>query len=274
MDYMRTDRDLGMVRRRVLDLLSWRSLGILAAAVLIAAALDGCGSTSGTATSSHPSTSTTSPASAATPTTVPESIIASAEHSITPVACGTQNTDTGDRYSSIGTGFQTPNGIVTASHVVADCAPTAGGQAVIGGRGEIIARVEGTDPSHDVAIMQSSGWLRPLNLATAPAYVGEPVALIGIPGSTSYGGNPLQFIPVQGTVIKIGTTETLTLPSGIETLSDAIDVSAAGVAPGYSGGSAVDAAGNVVGVIEGSTSQVVSLTPASDVVSLQNALAP
>ena len=52
-----------------------------------------------------------------------------------------------------------------------------------------------------------------------------------------------------------------------ETLTDAIQVACPGVSPGESGGPAVDSAGKVVGVIEGSGSGIATLTPVTDLTS-------
>ena len=71
----------------------------------------------------------------------------------------------------------------------------------------------------------------------------------GLSGFSSFQDRP-EVVP--GTVV--GTNRTVQLTSaagGRETLTDAIEVTAAGVVNGESGGPAVDAAGNVVGMIEG-----------------------
>ncbi|MGZ4182296.1 MAG: hypothetical protein ACXVUL_16630 [Solirubrobacteraceae bacterium] len=54
----------------------------------------------------------------------------------------------------------------------------------------------------------------------------------------------------------------------LETLRDTIQVAVPGVVQGESGGPAVDSAGNVVGVIEGSAAGIATLTPVTDLTSL------
>ena len=65
-------------------------------------------------------------------------------------------------------------------------------------------------------------------------------------------------------------TQVLTSATGApETLRDAIEVAVPGVVPGQSGGPAIDSAGKVVGVIEGSASSgIATLTPVTDLASL------
>jgi S1-C subfamily serine protease len=77
----------------------------------------------------------------------------------------------------------------------------------------------------------------------------------------------LEVVP--GKVVATNRTVQLTLSAGgRETLTDAIQVAAEGVVAGESGGPAIDAAGNVVGVIEGSGPGIATLSPAMDLLSL------
>lgn len=106
-------------------------------------------------------------------------------------------------------------------------------------------------------------------MESEPVRVGERVVLFGFPaGNRSAPDTP------HGTVVATGETATLTSPEGLhETLTDAIAVNfsgtgtGTGVAPGDSGGPAIDAAGHVVGVIEGMNRETGTayLTPAADV---------
>jgi S1-C subfamily serine protease len=113
-----------------------------------------------------------------------------------------------------------------------------------------------------------SRW-RPLRLESAPAYVGERLALIGVPGLSGLSGFHSRLEVVPGKVVATNRTVQLTSPAGgHETLTDAIEVAAEGVVSGDSGGPAINAAGKVVGVIEGSGPGIATLTPATDLISL------
>jgi S1-C subfamily serine protease len=112
---------------------------------------------------------------------------------------------------------------------------------------------------------------KPLQPESRPAYVGEPLALVGIPalGPALGGLFTLPVTVVQGTVVATNHPQVVTLADGgHETLVDAILVAAQGVVPGDSGGPAIDPAGNVVGVIAGSGPGVATLTPVTDLTSL------
>jgi S1-C subfamily serine protease len=161
---------------------------------------------------------------------------------------------------------------VTASHVLALC-PDVTTISV----GDGTATVSSNDRAHDLALLsyQSPDPLlnrrnlnpKPLEPESRPAYVGERLALLGIPARPLL-GDPFtpQVTVVQGTVVAINQTRVLTTSDGgRETLTDAILVAGQGVASGESGGPAIDRAGKVVGVIEGSGSGVATLTPVRDV---------
>jgi hypothetical protein len=110
----------------------------------------------------------------------------------------------------------------------------------------------------------------PLRLETKPAYVGEPLALLGIP-ELQLPGNPFkrQVTVAIGHVVATNRTQVLTTANGArETLRDAILVAVPGVVQGESGGPAVDSAGKVVGVIEGSGSGIATLSPVTDLTPL------
>jgi S1-C subfamily serine protease len=198
---------------------------------------------------------------------VPERVIARVEKSVRSALCYAP----GVSDHLIGTGFIIASGLVTASHVVAAC--PAGTEILVGLDTAPGPANSGTvsidDRTHDLALVTyqplDSSRQRPLRLESAPAYVGEPVALIGAPGFSGFSGfqSLLQVVP--GTVVATNRIVQLTLSSGgRETLTDAIEVAAAGVVAGESGGPAIDAAGNVVGVIEGSGPGIATLTPATD----------
>jgi S1-C subfamily serine protease len=62
--------------------------------------------------------------------------------------------------------------------------------------------------------------------------------------------------------VATNTTQVLTSDQGMrETLNNAIEVAVPGIAQGQSGGPAVDAAGRVVGMIEGGASGFATLSP-------------
>jgi S1-C subfamily serine protease len=164
---------------------------------------------------------------------------------------------------------------VTASHVLAACPPAA-----TIGLGDGTSTVLTNDPTRDLALVRypSPAFTensrnpdpKPLQPESRPAYLGEPLALVGIPAVPLL-GNPFtpQVTVLQGTVVATNHPQVLTRAEGTsETLRDAIQVACLGVAPGESGGPAVDSAGKVVGVIEGSGSGLATLTPVTDLTSL------
>lgn len=131
------------------------------------------------------------------------------------------------------------------------------------------------DSRHDLALVsyKSSRWssLRPLQTESARPRVGEPLALIGIPATSQLPLSGLQSSPTitPGIVLATHQTQQLMSPEGVpETLTDAIRVTTPGTLSGESGGPAIDAAGKVVGVVEGGGSGATTLTPAADLASL------
>jgi len=201
-----------------------------------------------------------------TPTTatrVSGSTIIAVERSVLPASCKDQIPNTNGGMIFGGTGFVTSTGVITASHPVANCAAGA-----IISFGEPSGTVEVTDTTHDLALVsfQSTESHPPaLQLEPASPYVGEPLALIGVPGTAGAVGEGT-FRVARGRVIAIDQITRLTSAEGLrETLSDAILVSVSRVVAGESGGPAIDAAGKVVGVIEGYGKGVAILTPVSDV---------
>ena len=130
------------------------------------------------------------------------------------------------------------------------------------------------DSRHDLALLtvnDARSWIPPLQLETAGPRVGEPLALIGIPAASQF---PLSGFQANATItpgIVLATQQTQQLRSadGVpETLTDAIRVTTSGTLSGESGGPAIDAAGKVVGVIEGGGLGVTTLTPVADLRSL------
>jgi S1-C subfamily serine protease len=220
-----------------------------------------------TVTVTSPS-ATTVPATPTTPTTtaatalVSRSTILRAEKSVLPESCESQSANANKGAIFAGTGFATSTGVITASHAVANCA--AG--AVIS-FGAPTGTVEVNDTTHDLALVSfHSTESHPPTLRLEPAapYVGEPLALVGVPG-TAGDSTEGTFRVARGSVIATDQTARLTSAEGLrETLSDALLVSTSGVVPGESGGPAIDTAGKVVGVIEGYRNGVAILTPAAD----------
>jgi S1-C subfamily serine protease len=247
------------------------------AAVLggVAAVLVGCGGQTKTVTvvTSAPSL-TAAPSIVTTRSPVAGTVIARVKRSVLPLSCDTPNDPVGTGF--VGTGFRVRNGVVTASHVVAACSP---GTTISPGDGT--GTVSTDDPTRDLALLtyQSPPFQeqslnpnpKPLRLESGPAYVGEPLALLGVPALPLL-GNPFtrQVTVVPGNVIATNRTQQLTpAEGGREILKGAIEVAAPGVLPGESGGPAIDAAGKVVGVIEGGGPGVATLTPVADLTSLR-----
>lgn len=198
---------------------------------------------------------------------VPGRVISRVKRSVLPVSCSDPNG--GEEF--VGTGFRVSDGVVTSSHVVAVCPPATTISFGYGTGGAVA-----TDPSHDLARVDGYPFLHgdpdptPLRLQTKPVYVGEPLALLGLPELPLL-GNPFKrpVTVLHGSVVATNRTQVLTSARGApETLRDTILVAVSGVAPGQSGGPAVDSAGKVVGVIEGSSRGVATLTPVTYVASL------
>ena len=155
---------------------------------------------------------------------------------------------------------------VTASHVASMC---LGGTM---GANDASVAILRDDVAHDVALLQENDGgppvvTRALRINAAPAHLGEPVALIGYSGRTgAIGKVPRVLLALHGTVVATDHLQALVSPQGLrETLSDTIVVSAAGAEPGISGGPAIDTAGRVIGVIEGSGHGLVFVTPAQHI---------
>jgi S1-C subfamily serine protease len=236
----------------------WTATVSVAVAMLAA----GCGGASRTITITTSRTSTTLTATTAATATapngpVPASVIANVErYSIVPVTC------VGDEMIFEGTAFAVARRLaVTASHFASKC---DGGRL---GNGEPNGVVVQTDPTHDLALVMlgpAGGFgskAHALRRSPAPAHVGEQLALLGIARGT-FG----QVSVALGPVVATHARATLGVPAGRqrERLSDAIIVGSSGVAAGESGGPAIDADGDVVGVIEGSGMGFTILTPVTD----------
>ena len=240
---------------------------------VLAAFLAGCGGQTKPVTDDTSAPSFT-PAASTTKAVHPVAwpVISMVNRSVFPIFCS--GPAAGDGF--VGTGFWVRNGVVTASHVVAACP-----------RGATISDGDGTDgtvstddPAHDLALVtyQGPGYPRqrtdpsprPLGLESRPAYVGEPLALLGIPAFPLL-GNPFkrQVETVTGNIVATNRTQVLWSATGApETLRDVIEVAVPRVVAGNSGGPAIDSAGKVVGVIEGSASGIATLTPVTDLASL------
>ena len=133
--------------------------------------------------------------------------------------------------------------VLTNNHVVESASDI---RAQVGGTGATYpARVIGTDPGADVALLQLEGasGLSTINVGGSTK-VGDGVVAIG--NALGREGPPSAS---QGQVTAVGQTVTATDDSGAnrETLTDLIEVNA-DVVPGDSGGPLVDSAGRVVGM--------------------------
>lgn len=132
------------------------------------------------------------------------------------------------------------------------------------------------DSRHDLAlgVFGASPWGSPpppLQAESARPWVGEPLALIGMPvlSQDPLSGFTSTATITRGIVLATHQTQQLMSAAGVpETLTDAIRVTDSGVVAGESGGPAIDAAGKVVGIIEGGGSGVTTLTPVADLKSL------
>ena len=235
---------------------------------VLAALLAGCaGQTK--AVTGDPSAPSLTPAPSTTTAVDPVRwpVTARVKRSVLPVSCSAP--DTANEF--VGSGFRVSDGVVTASHVVADCPPRTTFSLGSGSGGAV-----STDATHDLALLGYEKYWNPgtdanptpLRLESRPAYVGEPLALLGIPASSSLGNSFKRPVTVAiGHVVATNRTQVLSSAQGKgagETLRDAILVAVPGVAPGESGGPAVNSAGKVVGVIVGSGPGIATLTPVTD----------
>jgi S1-C subfamily serine protease len=253
-----------------------RSVRRVALGAVLAALLAGCGGHAKPVTDdpSAPSLAL-APAPSATTAVSPVRwpVAARVKRSVLPVFCSDPDTAVKD---FVGTGFRVSDGVVTASHVAATCPP--GTTFSFGSSGD--GRTVSTDPTHDLALLSYAGYWNPgpdpkptpLRLESRPAYIGEPLALLGVPAFPLI-GNPFKrpVTVVIGHVVATNRTQVLTSAEGQgapETLTDAILVAVPGIVKGESGGPAVDSAGKVVGVIVGSAPGIATLTPATALTSL------
>jgi putative serine protease PepD len=143
--------------------------------------------------------------------------------------------------TATGTGFvvDAAGHIVTAQHVV-DGASSITVKFADGTTRT--ATVLGTDDATDVAVLRvdASGLtLHPLKLATSSVAVGQPIAAIG---------DPFDYTRSISTGIVSGVDRTIQAPNGF-TVAHAVQTDAA-LNPGNSGGPLLNAAGEVVGIVD------------------------
>jgi len=258
------------------------SVRTVALAGVLAAVVAGCGGQTETVTGDAPDPASTAvtgdpsaPAltvarSATRPASpVPAAVTLRVSGSVLPVSCSDPNA--GDRF--VGTGFRTKYGVVTASHVVGACPSEA---TISFGYG--YGTVTNDDPTHDLALVGESEVYpnpdtdpdpEPLQPEPRPAYIGQTLAVLGIPALPSLGNpfkRPVTVVP--GTVVATHHAQALTTAQGArKTLKDTIEVAVPGIAQGQSGGPAIDSAGKVVGIIEGSAPGIATLTPVTHLTS-------
>jgi len=156
---------------------------------------------------------------------------------------------TGEAFESAGTGMiVSPSGLViTNNHVIAGASSVA--VTLDGTTKALPARVIGTDPSHDMALLQIDhppAGLHPVTFGNSADLVpGDAVIAIGNALALSAGSPTV----TSGIVSALGRTVTATIPTtgASETLTDMIQTDAA-INPGNSGGPLVDSSGDVVGM--------------------------
>ena len=215
-------------------------------------ALSGCGGSGHSAATATSTSTSTTHAVPAGPSPVPERIVSRAKASILPVRCASDNANLA------GTAFVTAGGIITALHVVAACAAAVS-------VGTATGNLVGNDRAHDLALLRTDGFESgsappALELESRRPAVGESLALFGFPGGRG------KLSVLSGTIIAVDKPATLTSRDGVrEKLNDVISVDVEGLAPGDSGGPAIDARGKVVGVVEAGGTGFAYLTPASHI---------
>jgi serine protease Do len=135
--------------------------------------------------------------------------------------------------ATVGSGFVTRGGVVTAAHVVRGAGSPV---AVVSGGERRAARVLATDQARDLALLEVPGYTAAatLPLATAPPRVGEWIVVLG---------NPFGAGLVATAGIVSATPGAITTPAFVEK----VQINAA-VNPGNSGGPICNLRGEVVAV--------------------------
>jgi S1-C subfamily serine protease len=184
-------------------------------------------------------------------------VVGRAKASVTQVLC----VHPGAGRTRVGTGFRMSYGTVASAHVVAACTVAMVGSETIR---YVPVAVVARDPIHDVALMSGGLSVPALQAETSSCHVGEHVVLLGDPGESFPAKSPAAL---RGVIAQMSSSVTMADDSSKITLGDAIIVTLAEskVLPGDSGGPAIDAAGNVVGIIEGGGGTSAILTPVADV---------
>jgi S1-C subfamily serine protease len=156
---------------------------------------------------------------------------------------------TGETFESAGTGMivSTSGLVITNNHVIAGASSVA--VTLDGTTKALPARIIGTDPSHDMALLQIDhppAGLHPVTFGNSADLVpGDAVIAIGNALALSAGSPTV----TSGIISALGRTVTATIPTtgASETLTDMIQTDAA-INPGNSGGPLVDSSGDVVGM--------------------------
>jgi putative serine protease PepD len=146
--------------------------------------------------------------------------------------------------AATGSGFiiDTSGDIVTNDHVVENAQRVTISFGSSSSAKRIVARVVGTDPSSDLALLKvdpsSTPALHPLTLgSSAPVKVGQAVVAIG---------SPLGYDETVTSGIVSAKDRTITSPNGFS-ISGALQTDTA-INPGNSGGPLLDSSGRVVGI--------------------------
>lgn len=224
------------------NILSARLLRPVAAAVVAVAVAGGALAGAGTAllTARAPGNAASSPTATAAITSTVSTV--GREQAVTAVVAAavdsvvTIRTDTGS-----GSGFivSQDGRIVTSLHVIAG----AGSVSAVLGDGTVLpAAVIGTDPQHDVAILDVTGTgFHALSLATGETQIGQTVVALG----TALGEFP-NTVTV-GIVSGLGRSIDVGIGGSARKLKGVLQTDAA-LNPGMSGGPLLNLAGQVVGV--------------------------
>lgn len=172
----------------------------------------------------------------------------------------------GEGFVSAGTGMvvSTSGMVLTNNHVIAGASSVA--VTLDGTTKALPARVVGTDPSQDMALLQilhPPAGLHPVTFGASGSLVpGDAVIAIGNALALSAGTPTV----TSGIVSALGRTVTATVPTtgATETLTDMIQTDAA-INPGNSGGPLVDSAGDVVGMDTATAEDASSDTQAENI---------